>query len=675
MLLESHGATLRVLAASTAVVLLVWKLLRRRDDEKTVLRIRRRDSVPPVPDVSMISETVNLERGYIESIRVRAGVDVDASRVLREHGSFREYRRRLIWQVLKRRWFAALTEETASAFETRASFLDFVIEAHSQIFQSLRNDCIVGPYIARNAVRLLFKGGNVVNMVKGACVRLLQAGGGNLAVSKLAEMLAPAAFSDIDFYLLVDYLEDPDLADPRCFQIVHLAARDCAKEGLRKLVLPEQWGAKKKHDRNGERLGAVLSRAVSELVDDLGVCHNTLRDEDHRLSQLRHEGCLQCKPALRRDVTIRQRQGREEEEVELTFAGESRRAYVSDNALIEHRDARCITEEDVCRFSLTRLLCGFKITATTKGAKRALDIIRGEEGEVLCKGEGVDVSIPHRNDVNLALWCQSDRDEPGSFARIADLQKSDGSAYSLLCESLDALILEQRDLTFGKRAHNLLIWRVAKADKRLKRLVELLGINLFAAETADWTLKFRALSLLFYRLDHFAERTFATDDDADRKKTRRRLTLGPIDNRNDDARRSAKKKKTRNSTGKARESEGASNFDIRALPESTVAAARSAGLLRHCDLQSCLQLLDKSLVSTALLLPLDHLALRVFAADDEGEPNAQTSFTDNWKVILEPLVHLVELFRDAAQALATLPAGQQPLTIDEADLYYWPSRC
>ncbi|KAK7241991.1 hypothetical protein SO694_00018259 [Aureococcus anophagefferens] len=153
------------------------------------------------------------------------------------------------------------------------------------------------------------------------------------------------------------------------------------------------------------------------------------------------------------------------------------------HASVEHRDARCVAADDVCAFSLVRLLCGFRVTPARGAAAAALAALRGadaswdedrDDGSVLCKGEGVDVSFPKRLDVNLALWAEGERDAPGSFVSRATLAAG-GRATSILCESLDALILEQRDLTFGKRAQHLVIWRVAKSAKRLRRLVELLG--------------------------------------------------------------------------------------------------------------------------------------------------------------------------------------------------------
>ena len=67
----------------------------------------------------------------------------------------------------------------------------------------------VGPYAARGAVRLLFKGGNVVTFVKRAAVRALvdgaSGGGAATAVGRLAGALQPAgnALSDVDWYVML----------------------------------------------------------------------------------------------------------------------------------------------------------------------------------------------------------------------------------------------------------------------------------------------------------------------------------------------------------------------------------------------------------------------------------------------------------------------------------------
>ena len=90
----------------------------------------------------------------------------------------------------------------------------------------------------------------------------------------------------------------------------------------------------------------------------------------------------------------------------------------------------------------------------------------------LLKGEAVDISLPDHKDINLQMWTQGERDAPGSFAREARLRCGGGLHVDVRCESLGALILEQRDLTFGARVRGPLeVWRVAKSAKRLRRLV------------------------------------------------------------------------------------------------------------------------------------------------------------------------------------------------------------
>ena len=66
-------------------------------------------------------------------------------------------------------------------------------------------------------------------------------------------------------------------------------------------------------------------------------------------------------------------------QVALRFGGECRAAYVSDNASVEHRDARCVAADDVCAFSLVRLLCGFRVTPARRAAAAALAALRGAD--------------------------------------------------------------------------------------------------------------------------------------------------------------------------------------------------------------------------------------------------------------------------------------------------------
>lgn len=644
--------------------------------------IKRRESVPPVPDVSLVWETLDLEAGRIDKLLVRAGVFVDSSQVMAEHGSFSAYRKRLLWQMVKRRWFAALTEETTSAFNTK-SFLEFIAATHSHLWQELSTDPAVGPFARRGAVQLLFKGGNVVNMVKGAAGRLLLSARLEQVseAKRLAAALAPAGISDVDFYLLLDYYKAPELCDSECFSAVHLAARAAVKRGMRDIALPKEWVSSTTQSTSfhKERLGKSLTLAIDSLVSDLKVFGDPRRVDAQPLLVLSREASLTCEPAERCDILIRQ----EQSEVELTFVGEPKRAYISDNEIVEHRDARCITEDDVCAFSLVRLLCGFSVAPATSAATSALKELGigdsspkssiltelGQQQRILSKGEGIDVSFPLQHDVNLALWCQAERLLPCSFVHEATIVNQD-LPYRLSCESLDALILEQRDLTFGKRSHNLLIWRVAKAIKRLRRLIELLGIKLFASSDATWHLKSRGLDLIQKRLANFVSHSLhrrkkeSHTPIAYRSRTKRR-TFSVAGNSLSDRFMQTALSEAPNSSSKAEEKKSNNHCKSTSVPVSMVTAARDLDFSTS-ELEACSRLFHTTLVSAALLLPLEHLALRVFA-DDSALPG---DFSAKWAAVLEPLIDLVVVFRDTAKAFASMPQSEM-LDIRETHLYTW----
>ena len=50
----------------------------------------------------------------------------------------------------------------------------------------------------------------------------------------------------------------------------------------------------------------------------------------------------------------------------------------------------------------------------------------------LLKGEGVDVSLPTRRDVNLQMWCQGEAAEPGSFVSHVQVVVSTFRLFLLL---------------------------------------------------------------------------------------------------------------------------------------------------------------------------------------------------------------------------------------------------
>ncbi|KAJ8598455.1 hypothetical protein CTAYLR_006858 [Chrysophaeum taylorii] len=599
---------------------------------RVTIVLKRRTSVPPVPDASLVSETYALEEGKVSRILARAGVYVDATRVASEHGSFASYRRRLVWQMLKRRWFCALTEATSSAFEDRGEFLDFVWSAYAALDASFRDDKIVGPFAASGHVRVVFKGGNVVSLVKSAAEMVL----GRVecdAVRRLGSALAPRGISDVDFYVWFDYAGSPGLDED--FEAVHAAARAAAKRALRSLEVPP-WDPP-------PDLGATIATATGSLIDDLG--SDPRIAEVGALEQIR--GGLSCESVSRRDLEINQTVGG----VELAFYGEPRPAYVSDNARVEHRDARCVTPDDLCAFSLVRLLRGFAVKPASPEAQKALAALVAS-ARVLTKGECVDVSFPLRNDVNLAIWCQAEKARPGTLVRQADLKP----AARVYCESLDALILEQRDLTFGKRSQHVLIWRVAKASKRLRRLVELVGIKLLAHASKSWGLKATALAILHRKLARFARYSLSDDKENLPKTTKSRRSFGGLVVANPST---AKKNAPPHSAGKLSSSS-------KHRPPQYQAADDDAW---HDDNDDVRDLFDQTLVTDALLLPLEHLALRVFA-DRTSTNSLPPTFAATWASFLAPLVDLIALFRDAAVAIDDLPDHLRP-RLEEASLFRW----
>ncbi|KAH8080421.1 hypothetical protein JL720_9115 [Aureococcus anophagefferens] len=483
--------------------------------ENTV-HLERQDSVPPQPDPSLIFESLLMERDASRSVEVRPGVEVDAARALAEHGDFATFRRRLLWQMIKRKWFGALTERTTAGLGTPAEFVRFVADANDALSAEFRAAPALAP---RAAVKLLFKGGNVVTFVKAAAVGMLRAASADGRVADLAAALTSSGLSDVDFYCLLDYEADPALKDPATFEAAHAAAREAAKRALRRVALPASWSS-----RTRRRFAARGGSSASSRTRSATTASTTRRPSRSSPRSPRPARSRPCPARGAASTSARRRRRR------APLCGESRAAYVSDNASVavsvEHRDARCVAADDVCAFSLVRLLCGFRVTPARGAAAAALAALRGadaswdedrDDGSVLCKGEGVDVSFPKRLDVNLALWAEGERDAPGSFVSRATLAAG-GRATSILCESLDALILEQRDLTFGKRAQHLVIWRVAKSAKRLRRLVELLGVKLLAAPGFAPRTKAQALRVLHATLAGFCDRSFGRAAD---KKTRK----------------------------------------------------------------------------------------------------------------------------------------------------------
>ncbi|KAH8054870.1 hypothetical protein JL720_14393 [Aureococcus anophagefferens] len=159
-----------------------------------------------------------MERDASRSVEVRPGVEVDAARALAEHGDFATFRRRLLWQMIKRKWFGALTERTTAGLGTPAEFVRFVADA---------NDALSAEFRA-------------------------------------APALAPHAARGVDFYCLLDYEADPTLKDPATFEAAHAAAREAAKSALRRVALPASWSVEHRDALRGA--GGVCAFSLVRLL-------------------------------------------------------------------------------------------------------------------------------------------------------------------------------------------------------------------------------------------------------------------------------------------------------------------------------------------------------------------------------------------------------------------------
>ncbi|KAH8055676.1 hypothetical protein JL722_8019 [Aureococcus anophagefferens] len=388
---------------------------------------------------------------------------------------------------------------------------------------------------------------------------MLRAASADGRVADLAAALTSSGLSGVDFYCLLDYEADPALKDPATFEAAHAAAREAAKRALRRVALPASWSSRA--DSGAARAAALLG----ELED--AKRHYGLDDPPSSRSSPRSPRPARSRPCPARGATS-----------------------------VEHRDARCVAADDVCAFSLVRLLCGFRVTPARGAAAAALAALRGadaswdedrDDGSVLCKGEGVDVSFPKRLGVNLALWAEASatRRAPssrGRRSRRAGARLRSSASRSTRSSSSSAI------LRSGSAQH-LVIWRVAKSAKRLRRLVELLGVKLLAAPGFAPRTKAQALRVLHATLAGFCDRSFGRRG-------------------GQEARRPA------------------------AAPSPRAATPFAA------------------LVDASLVRPLEHLALRAFgdAADLALPPN----FAAKWDAVLAPLVSLVDTFAGAAEALA-----------------------
>ncbi len=228
------------------------------DGGDDVMYLRPCLTVPPQPDATLLPETVLLQHRPGHTVVIRPGVVIDRSAVLREHcaadrgaaaaagsltadevdAAFELYRRRLLWQMVKRRWFSVLTDFNVERLFTDRDpvfFVRFVGAASAAIAAAL-STCgdvadprSVASLHASGAIKLLLKGGNNVNMIKYRALCCLPPSVSRtmcsalpcflapgtlkfdlhvlrLQVGEVLPSLAPSGLSDIDFLLMIDFV-------------------------------------------------------------------------------------------------------------------------------------------------------------------------------------------------------------------------------------------------------------------------------------------------------------------------------------------------------------------------------------------------------------------------------------------------------------------------------------
>jgi len=283
-----------------------------------------------------------------------------------------------------------------------------------------------------------------------------------------------------------------------------------------------------------------------------------------------------------------------------------------------------------------------------------------------------------------------------------------GISVDLHCEGLDALILEQRDLTFGKRMQALEVWRIAKAPKRLRRLVELCGIKVLTLAGFSWRQKQEAFRALEHILQSFAASELAESGAEEltarpAKGPRRRHSLHPLAHRTPRRMLAAAQAEDaavdRAATGGRPGRQGGRAAHVRLVPNPnrrkvkarrarqpapcpncTFTATRAGSAQRRrsgeavpvVDGSVTQAVLQAGMVELTMLVPLRHLALRVWAGNTNVQEDHQPAlpatsspvglpvgagappnmrFVQQWQDTLDPLRQLVAAFALAFAAL------------------------
>lgn len=519
-------------------------------------------SVPPEPHPTLVAESYELENNPGRTVMIERQLFTGAD-LLKEHEDdalwqrgrederarevpivFRAFRRRLLRQMERRKWTAALTDFTivqlfcsqppaafVSAMKRLLGDLDGALVSSGLDTPHVNGQPSVSSLYRDGFIKLIFKGGNPQALMKLRCLDLLPQ-----CVRKILEIIRPFSLSDIDMMLALD-CEACCLRDACEFERIHRQCTVAVEQALHRLVLdvrgclgrgcslpPWQQRSGRRHERGstptvpcrngaevlasflnnaGTTRAATIGRAsaqVNETARELRAgLERAMRVYGHCpqdvLSQLNASQNACARPCERRSRHITQdASGRC---IELSCYGPPSKLFVSSSPHVEFRDVRCTADTDRCKFGLVRLFLGFRLDFMLPGSSRVAE-------RRYSRGEIFDVSIPKQDDVSLMIMCEHEKQNPGSTMTWATLSSSE-LAVRLHVMTLDALIDENYDLTFGRgnSMDDPCIWRIPKVQKRLVRLMELLGIKLLTLEGHSWSAKSKACASLASTMEDF----------------------------------------------------------------------------------------------------------------------------------------------------------------------------
>ena len=466
-------------------------------------------SIPPQPDFSLLLDFAAVEDQEEFSVPVRSGnKNITKQTILQEHKTFDLFLERMLWQLVKRRWFTALTDFNTTHLFGKMSppsrFLHFVQVIHHTISAQFHSNEVLAPLWRDKRIRLVLKGGNCISLLKLSALKLLP------SVAQHLECIRPSGLSDVDFLLMLHPSTDNfDLVHALLCDQVAVALRTVSDKLMHMRPFSALWEAMADDANLAKQRAATLAASQGLRNDIASMCTTPMPAIDRLvriLDGLISNGGVAIRPELRQDVRLHHHAGGTAVHAK---PGRPRRIYVSHNPDIEHRDSRCISTEERCHFSLVRALIGYHVDCDAPNAGHKVS---------MSKGELIDVSIPKLNDINLQQWASKsdDGEDSNFFFRAATLSAADddqGPASSavgaqramsiqIALETLDAQLSEQRDLTFGRRMQSVEVWKVAKSVKRLSRLVELLGIKSATLPGVSWTEKTVAWNALAKYLVH-----------------------------------------------------------------------------------------------------------------------------------------------------------------------------